>query len=455
MIILPGKLPTMKKIQLTIVVFLFATIFTKAQYIITTFAGTGNENFSGDGGLAPLADLNGSGGVDLGNSGEVYIADKYNERVRVVNTSNIISTFAGDGTSGFGGDGGAAISANFSAPTGVAVGHAANTVFITDYFNNRVRKVTGGIISTFAGNGSLGFSGDGGLATSASLYYPYEVATDIGGNVYICDRYNHRVRKVANATGIITTIAGNGSAGYSGDGGAATSASLNYPSAVYVDPFGIIYIADQENQRVRKISGGIITTVAGNGIAGFSGDGGPATSAQLYSPHGIFVDGAGNLYIADSDNNRVRKVSSGGIITTIAGTGVGGYSGDGGLGTAAQLTYPTKVAVSNSGLVYVADYNNDVIRLLTPMVGIDENSGTENLGIYPNPGDGIFSVVVPSSLNLTGSKMTSVTNLLGEVVWSKEIYLVAGSPLVVDITDQPSGIYFIHIGSSIQRIVKL
>jgi hypothetical protein len=443
----------MKKVLLILAAFLFAVGFTKAQYIITTFAGTGTENFSGDGGLASLADLNGSGGVDLGNSGQVYIADKYNERIRIVNSSNIISTFAGNGTSGFAGDGGAATSANFNAPTGVAVGHASGTVFITDYFNNRVRAVTGGIITTFAGNGSAGFSGDGGLATSASLYYPYEVAVDNAGNVYICDRYNHRVRKVANGTNIITTIAGNGTAGFSGDGGAATSASLNYPSAVYVDALGSVYIADQENQRIRKVTGGIISTVAGNGTAGFSGDGGAATSAQLYSPHGIFVDAAGSLYIADSDNNRVRKVS-GGIITTIAGVGTAGYTGDGGPGTAAELKYPTKVAVSNAGLVYVADYNNDVIRLLTPMVGIEENEEKGILSIYPNPSEGIFSVVVPATLNLTGNQKVSITNLIGEVVWIKEINIDNGSTFLIDITGQPSGVYMVHIGNSIQRMVK-
>ena len=213
---------------------------------------------------------------------------------------------------------------------------ASGNLYIADTGNNRIRKVSAtGIITTVAGNGSAGYSGDGGPATSAQLDGPEGVAVDGSGNLYIADTCNNRIRKVS-ATGIITTVAGNGSAGYSGDGGPATSAQLSLPAGVAVDGSGNLYIADSGNNRIRKVSAtGIITTVAGNGSPGYSGDGGPATSAQLNQPAGVAVDASGNLYIADSSNNRIRKVSATGIITTVAGNGFDGYSGDGGPATSA------------------------------------------------------------------------------------------------------------------------
>ena len=218
---------------------------------------------------------------------------------------------------------------------------------------------TTGIITTIAGNGIAGYSGDGGLATNAELNNPYGVAVDSNGNIYIADTNNNRIRKVNSTTGIITTIAGNGTAGYSGDGGLATNAELYYPYGVAVDSNGNIYIADTYNNRIRKVNSttGIITTIAGNGTAGYSGDGGPATNAQLNYPYGVAVDSSGNIYIADTDNNRIRKVNSTtGIITTIAGNGNPGYSGDGGPATNAELYDPSGVAVDSNGNIYIADY---------------------------------------------------------------------------------------------------
>jgi uncharacterized protein (TIGR03437 family) len=244
-------------------------------------------------------------------------------------------------------------------------------LYIVDGGNSCIRKVaTNGIITTVAGNGSYGYSGDGGPATSAQLYNPLGVAVDAAGNLYIADSANSRIRKVAT-NGIITTGAGSGSIGYSGDAGPATSAQLRGPSGVAVDAAGNLYIADAGNSRIRKVAtNGIITTVAGNGSPGYSGDGGPATRAQLYLPLGVAVDAAGNLYIiTDSDYyvSRIRKVATNGIITTIAGNGSPGYSGDGGPATSAQLDDTSGVAVDATGNVYVAVTGNNAIRLLKPI----------------------------------------------------------------------------------------
>jgi len=273
---------------------------------------------------------------------------------------------AGNGTKGYSGDGGAATSAELNAPNDVAVDSAGN-IYIADTLNDRIRKVTvsTGIITTVAGNGAGGYSGDGGSATSAEIFQPDGLAVDSAGNIYIADTFNYRVRKVTKSTGIISTVAGDGTYGYSGDGGLATSAELGEPTDVAVDAAGNIYIADPGFARIRKVtvSTGIISTVAGNGTQGYSGDGGPATSAELSSPDGVTVDGAGNIYIADLYNERVRKVTvSTGIISTVAGDGTAGYSGDGGPATGAEIYYPDGLAVDTAGNIYIADTENFRIR---------------------------------------------------------------------------------------------
>jgi sugar lactone lactonase YvrE len=285
-----------------------------------------------------------------------------------------IATQAGSGVLGYSGDGGPAASAELSYPTGVAV-DASGNLYIVDADNNRIRKVTAstGIITTVAGNGTAGYSGDGGPATSAELDTPFGVAVDASGNLYIVDVNNDRIRKVTASTGIITTVAGNGTFGYSGDGGAAISAELYTPLGVAVDASGNIYIADSGNNRIRKVtaSTGVITTVAGNGTAGYSGDSGAATSGELNSPFGVAVDASGNIYIGDSGNNRIRKVTaSTGIIISVAGNGTAGYSGDNGAATSAELYSPYGVAVDASGNLYIADTNNLVIRKVAASTGI-------------------------------------------------------------------------------------
>lgn len=250
-----------------------------------------------------------------------------------------ISSIAGNGNAGFSGDGGPAISAEFDNPIGLALDSEGN-IYIADPGNNRVREVTpSGIITTVAGNGQMAFSGDGGVATNAALNGPGRISTDAQGNLYIDDGGNNRIRKVV-PVGTITTIAGNGEAGYSGDGGQATQAALNLPEASATDAAGNLYFADTYNNRIRKITtDGIITTVAGNGQPGYAGDGGAATSAFLNNPTGIALDALGNLLIADQANDVIRKVTNG-IISTIAGNGNAGYSGDGGTATLAELSPP-------------------------------------------------------------------------------------------------------------------
>lgn len=327
---------------------------------ITTIAGTGKSGFSGDGGPAAKARLAGPRDVAVDGQGNVYITDQRNSRVRKV-SGKTITTIAGTGKAGFSGDGGPATAAQLSEPDGIAA-DAQGNVYIADYGNHRVRKVNpAGVITTIAGTGKQGFSGDGGPASAAQLDYPNGVGVDGRGNVYIADTGNSRVRRVS-ASGTITTIAGTGEVRFSGDGGRATSASLFRPTDVAVDGSGNLYIADFLNYRVRKVSpGGTITTIAGNGGRDSFGDGGRATAAELI-PTSLALDRQRNVYIGDFHNDRVRKVTPGGTITTIAGTGLRGSRGDNGPATAAQLADPNGVAVDTQGNLYIADYGNQRVR---------------------------------------------------------------------------------------------
>ena len=394
---------------------------------ISTVAGTGTAGFSGDGGAATSAQLDNPYGVAVDGASNLYIADGGNHRIRKVNSSGNISTVAGTGTAGFSGDGGAATSAQLDNPYVVALDGAGN-LYIADGGNHRIRKVnSAGVISTVAGSGAQGFGGDGGAATAALLNFPIDVAPDALGNLYIAEWVNNRIRKVdsdgnittvagreqlsnpqsvaldgagnlyiadtgdhrihkVDSAGVISTVAGSGTAGFSGDSSAATAAQLNTPADVAPDGAGNLYITDRGNERIRKVdSAGVISTVAGSGTAGFSGDGGAATAAQLNEPYGVAVDSSGNLYIAEWNNNRIRKVDSAGVISTVAGTGTAGYSGDGGAATAAQLSNPQDVALDAAGNLYIADVNNNRIRKVNSAGVISTVAGTGTAGFS---GDG-------------------------------------------------------------------
>jgi sugar lactone lactonase YvrE len=301
--------------------------------------------------------------VATDTTGGFYFSSMLQNRIYKVAADGSLSLAAGVGSSGFSGDGGPATAAQLKIPSGIAVDSTGN-LYIVDTRNQRIRKVTSaGIITTVAGNGTQGFSGDRGPATAAQLKNPYGVAVDSEGSLYFADTFNNRIRKVLTS-GIIITVAGNGTQGCSGDEGPATAAQLSRPFGIAVDSAGNLYIADRENDRIREVSkAGIITTVAGIGPNGgqlyrvnrFSGDEGLATAAHLSRPNDVAVDSAGNLFIADTGNNRIRKVTSAGIITTVAGNGDFDSSGDGGQATAAQVKNPMSVAVDSVGSLYILD----------------------------------------------------------------------------------------------------
>lgn len=429
----------MKKIFTLIFFAFFLSLDINAQ-IINTIVGTGTPGSSGDGGNANLAQLSWPIGVAFDATNNLYITDNGVHRIRKVNTSGIISTFAGTGVNGFSGDGGPATSAQLSSPGGVAI-DAFGNVYISELGNNRIRKVnTSGIISTFAGTGVTGFSGDGGPAINAQLNSPTRIAIDGFGNVYIADNGNNRIRKI-NTSGIISTFAGTGVAGFSGDGGLAINAQLKYPFGVSFDSGGNLYVTDSGNNRIRKVNtSGIISTFAGTGIAGFSGDGGIAISAQLTLPYEISFDSFGNSYIADEGNSRIRKINLTGTISTIAGTVVTGFSGDGGLATSAQIWGPFGVTIDVLGNVYIADNSNSRIRKVTFATDVKQlEKENTNYSIYPNPTNSFLSI----QSKTTEEKSITLCNTLGEEILKNNFK----ENLNVDLKDISSGIYFLNIRS--------
>ncbi len=315
-------------------------------------------------------------------------------------------------------------------------------MYIADAWNRRVRKVdTTGTIHTIAGTGVLGYTGDGGPAILATLNQPAGVAVDDSGNVYFADSYNNCIRMV-NKLGIITTIAGTGVAGYSGDGGAATAAKINIPVRVALDKSGNLYFSDFSN-RIRKIDkSGIITTVAGTGFVGFYGDNGQATNAQLNGPAGISVDAIGNIYIADSYNQRIRKIDASGIITTVAGTGIRGHTGDGGPATAADLNAPDGVVIDNDGNLVFTEYGGNTVRKIIYNLAVEKGINTADVRIYPNPATSVLYFEFPNQEKAT----VRLFDITGRIVAQQE---VIGIKTSIKVKDFAPGIYFYKITSSI------
>jgi hypothetical protein len=333
-----------------------------SRAIITTAAGNGGLGFAGDGGPAKAATLGMPAGLAVTSDGGYLVADRANNRVRKVSAAGVITTVAGTGAPGIAGDNGSALAAQLTSPSAVAV-RADGSFLIADEGNNTIRQVTNtGIILTLAGGGfpATG-NGDGGAATAAKLNSPGDVVVTPDGGFLIADTASWRIRKVS-PSGVITTVAGNGTQGFAGDGGPASAAQLSSPTGIAVTPDGGFLIADSQNNRIRKVdAAGMISTVAGIGTAGFSGDGGPATAAQLNYPSAIAVSPTGGFYIADSFNSRVRFVSDAGKITTIAGGRTADGVGEGVVATNGRLNYPRSIALTKDGYL-ISDQTAQVVR---------------------------------------------------------------------------------------------
>ena len=436
-------------------------LFTEAQ-IISTVAGTGISGYSGDGGPATDAKLYFPSNIAFDSSDNLFIVDELNNVIRMVDSSGIITTMVGNGYGaglsfgGYMGDGGPATAAELYDPNDIAFDGAGN-LFIADHWNNVIRKVsTSGIITTFAGNGIAGYVGDGGSATAAEFSGPTGLALDGLENLIIADQHNNVLRKV-NLSGIITTIAGSGLAGYSGDGGHATAARFQYPTSIAVDHHGSLFISDQSNNRFRKVdSAGIITTVAGNGISGYTGDGWPATNARINNATGIEVDSSGNLFLGDQENNVIRMVNSLGIISTLVGDGIAGYSGDGGVDTSCKMHFPWGARFDHHGNLFIADYYNHVIRKVT-FVGHPDTAGSltnkllsassNRIQIYPNPVTNALIIVSDNAIS-----QITISNLLGQIIYSNQYY---SEKTQVDVSGQPKGVYLVRInGTEVSKFVK-
>ena len=455
-------------------VLLFAACQTRAQpaYVFSTVAGTSAPGFAGDGAAASSAELNSPGAVALDSAHTLYIADELNHRIRhVANTTQIISTPVGNGKAGYSGDKGPGTAAELNSPLGVVVDPSGN-LYISDSANNVVRQVTpSDVITTVVGDNAVGagFSGDGGAPTAAQLSGPSALALDSAGNLYIADTGNNRVRKVSFSANTIVTVAGTGTLGFSGDGFPAVNAELNAPRGIAFDAAGNMYIADSGNHRIRMVSIATkdITTVVGNGNLGFGGDNGPALSAELNYPLGVGLDAAGNMYIADSQNFRIRMVSaSTNTITTIAGSGQPGWGGDGEYATLGVMSFPSDVLVDPSnGNVYVADAGNNVVRMLIkvaspigpPLIKAGGMAGASQFGQ--------FKSAAPSSwIEIYGSSLA-----LDSRPWRSTDFQGATAPEMLDGTSviiggQPAYVSFIsdaqldvqvpsNIGTGPQRVV--
>lgn len=336
--------------------------------ILAVAAGNGLESYAGDGGPAAAAQLNAPAGIAMDAQGDIYIADSLNNRIRRIKPNGAIDTVAGNGTAGYAGDGGPAVQAQLNGPLGIVVDQWG-TLYIADTNNNRVRMVSvDGTMFTLAGNGNASFYGDGQAAPQASLHAPEGLAiSPVDGSIYVADTMNHRVRRITSDF-VIQTVAGNGFAGFAGDGGDPTQASLNEPSGVALDAAGDLYIADRGNGRVREVSpNSVISTIAGNGSPGSGGDGSAAVNAPLASPEGVAVDAAGNLYISDAGHNAVRMVTRDGTISTLAGNGACCYSGDGGAASNASLNLPWGMVFDSSGNLYFTDLANNAVREISAL----------------------------------------------------------------------------------------
>lgn len=442
----------MKKI---LYLLLCLPVFTRAQ-IITIVAGNGiSSGYTGDGGPATDAKIWNAAYMAVDDIGNIFIADRANHAIRKVDTFGIITTIAGNGTAGFTGDSGPASAALLNDPEGISVDHSGNIIF-ADAGNNRIRKIsTSGMISTIAGNGNCCYATDGGLADTSTIAV-LDIALDAADNIYFTDRHA-RVREINASDGIITTIAGTGTAGVGADSGPATATAISATGGLTLDNGGNIYLAEFENSRVRKINtSGIISTIAGNGAIGYSGDGGPATAAPVAAPYDVAIDAAGNLYISQNGQVTVfgrwiRKVDPSGTISTYAGNGSLGLTGNDGPATAAAVFRPNGIVCDIAGNVYFAQPIYSVIRKIGSAsiahASVDKLVPPDKISISPNPAKNKLLVTAQE-------KITNITfiNVLGKTVCSNNYNQ---DTVEIDLTQLPAGIYLIKInGTEVRKFVK-
>ncbi len=426
--------------------FILLPFCVKGQQIIT-IAGRESSGYSGDGGMATLAKLNIPDAVIFDTCGNLYIADGSNFRIRKVSCDNIITTVAGNGVAGYDGDNLPATATRIDLPQALAVDKYGR-IYYTDWVRDRVRVIdTNGFIQTIAGNGLRGYSGDGGLATNAMITNPQGIYISEDMNVYFSDAGCRGIRKV-DPSGNISTFAGTGVLGYSGDGGPATNATFTAALGIAKDMFGSIIFSDFNNHCIRKISTtGIVTTIAGTGIDGYSGDGGPATLATLRSPSGITIDRAGNIYFAEYNNNIIRKINTYGYISTVAGIGVTGYGGDGGPATSARLFYPGGICFDSCENLFIADQQNSRIRKIvfdtvcvkhcsSLTLGLNDTE-PGNLSIYPNPTTNLLHIT-----GLPGAATYRLLSMVGAVALCGELPAGGGA---APLQGLPPGMYVLEL----------
>ena len=439
----------MKHTFLILLLLFTLSVSTLRSQIITTFAGNGFSSggyggYGGDGGNATAAMLNAPIGIAFDKNGNLYIGDQVNHRIRKVDTFGTITTVAGTGFAGFSGDGGPATNAKLNYPYSVAVDSVGN-IFVGDANNQRIRKIdTLGIITTFAGTGLSGITPDGIQATASRIDVPGGIAI-ASGNVYVSEVGHNVVRKI-DTSGIITTVAGvYGVSGSFGDGGLAIHATLYNPTGLGIDNLGNLFIVDAGNNKIRKIdTSGIITTFAGIDTGGFSGDGGQATAAKLYNPFYVAFD-SNNVYITDERNNRVRRVNHSGVITTFAGSSsISGFSGDGGPATNANFNGVAGIAV-NAGYLYIADIDNHRIRRVSIPPVSESVAATKDdhfmPTIFPNPSHGSFTITwsgISDEINIV------IEDMVGRTIQARTIY-ARTNKAEFDLNNAPPGTYVVKI----------
>ena len=441
-----------------IAIFFFSLIANTVYcQIITTVSGNGIAANNGDNGLASAASINYPCYGVFDKKGNYYFTTGVNGKtVRKIDLFDTISTIAGiTGAGGFSGDSGLAVAATFDNPQGIAIDTSGN-IYIADAGNNRIRKIDNStdIITTFAGTGAPSFGGDSGLAINASIFDPNGICFDVNNNLYIAEYGSNRIRKITSS-GIINTFAGTGIAGYYGDGGKADTSQIRGVFDVCSDEIGNIYIADEANGRVRVVNSfGIISTIAGTGVAGYTGDGGIALDAEV-TPHDISCDRYGNLYTCDIYANKIRRITKTGIIELLAGTGTIGFYGDGNMAVNAQLNGPHKIVIDSCNNLFFSDLNNYRIRKITypkcDYLAIDDIQSTENITIYPNPATTEISIN-----NITTGTNYAIVNIVGIIEQSGT--LKEGSNIIT-INAIPPGIYLLELTDedgrrTVKKIVK-